>query len=158
PSPSRSRMFPTSTISNAELGRARVRWERASAALQPSRRGEGAELRKPPHPSECVASLSMPSPTKERGHIDWRRAGSSHALAFVAARNKRGRRRVAVVTQHAPHGRDTMTLAHLFGHSHVRNKVVVVTGASAGVGRATAEAFAREGAFLGLIARDKDAL
>lgn len=51
-----------------------------------------------------------------------------------------------------------MTLAQLFGHSHVRNKVVVVTGASAGVGRATAEAFAREGAFLGLIARDKDAL
>lgn len=51
-----------------------------------------------------------------------------------------------------------MTLAQLFGHSHFRNKVVVITGASAGVGRATAEAFAREGAFLGLIARDRDAL
>jgi len=36
--------------------------------------------------------------------------------------------------------------------------VVVVTGASAGVGRATARAFARRGARLGLIARDAEAL
>jgi NAD(P)-dependent dehydrogenase (short-subunit alcohol dehydrogenase family) len=35
---------------------------------------------------------------------------------------------------------------------------VVVTGATAGVGRAVAERFAKEGAWLGLIARDKDAL
>lgn len=35
---------------------------------------------------------------------------------------------------------------------------VVITGASAGVGRATARAFAREGAWLGLIARDSDRL
>ncbi|HEY4545170.1 MAG TPA: SDR family oxidoreductase [Pedomonas sp.] len=39
-----------------------------------------------------------------------------------------------------------------------RNKVVVITGASAGVGRATALAFARQGAKLGLIARDEAAL
>src|SRR5579884_1791875 len=39
-----------------------------------------------------------------------------------------------------------------------RNKCVVVTGASAGVGRAVAKRFAQEGAFLGLIARDKEAL
>ena len=51
-----------------------------------------------------------------------------------------------------------MSLAFPFGRSQFRNKVVVVTGASAGVGRATAEAFARQGAFLGLIARDADAL
>jgi NAD(P)-dependent dehydrogenase (short-subunit alcohol dehydrogenase family) len=38
------------------------------------------------------------------------------------------------------------------------NKVVVVTGASAGVGRATALAFAREGANVGLIARGKEGL
>ncbi|MBS0241824.1 MAG: SDR family oxidoreductase [Proteobacteria bacterium] len=37
-------------------------------------------------------------------------------------------------------------------------QVVVITGASAGVGRATAQAFARQGASLGLIARDSDAL
>lgn len=41
---------------------------------------------------------------------------------------------------------------------HFRNKVVVITGASAGVGRATAHRFARAGARLGLIARDADAL
>ncbi len=35
---------------------------------------------------------------------------------------------------------------------------VVITGASAGVGRATAHAFARRGCRLGLIARDRDAL
>src|SRR5690242_410257 len=37
-------------------------------------------------------------------------------------------------------------------------EVVVITGASAGVGRATARAFARRGARIGLIARDSDAL
>ena len=37
-------------------------------------------------------------------------------------------------------------------------EVVVVTGASAGVGRATARAFARRGAQVGLIARDAEAL
>ena len=37
-------------------------------------------------------------------------------------------------------------------------EVVVVTGASAGVGRATARAFARRGARVGLIARDPEAL
>ena len=39
-----------------------------------------------------------------------------------------------------------------------RNSVVVVTGASAGVGRATVRAFARQGASLGLIARGEDGL
>lgn len=36
-----------------------------------------------------------------------------------------------------------------------RGKVVAITGASAGVGRATAQAFARKGALIGLIARDE---
>jgi short-subunit dehydrogenase len=39
-----------------------------------------------------------------------------------------------------------------------RGEVVVITGASAGVGRATAEAFARRGARIGLIARGTDRL
>src|SRR5437588_179593 len=39
-----------------------------------------------------------------------------------------------------------------------RPKVVVITGASAGVGRATAQAFARQGAQIGLIARGRDGL
>ena len=37
-------------------------------------------------------------------------------------------------------------------------RVVVVTGASAGVGRATMRAFAREGAHIGLVARDTESL
>lgn len=37
-------------------------------------------------------------------------------------------------------------------------RVVVVTGASAGVGRATARAFAREGADIGLLARGREGL
>ncbi len=39
-----------------------------------------------------------------------------------------------------------------------RNEVVVITGASAGVGRATAQAFARVGASIGLVARGQEGL
>jgi NADP-dependent 3-hydroxy acid dehydrogenase YdfG len=41
---------------------------------------------------------------------------------------------------------------------HTKSEVVVITGASAGVGRATVRAFARRGARIGLIARGKDGL
>ena len=37
-------------------------------------------------------------------------------------------------------------------------KVVVITGASAGVGRATARAFAELGSSIGLVARGRDGL
>ena len=37
-------------------------------------------------------------------------------------------------------------------------KVVVITGASAGVGRAVAQAFAEQGASIGLLARGRDAV
>jgi NADP-dependent 3-hydroxy acid dehydrogenase YdfG len=37
-------------------------------------------------------------------------------------------------------------------------QVVVITGASAGVGRATARAFGRRGARVGLLARGRDGL
>ena len=49
-------------------------------------------------------------------------------------------------------------LNSLLGRTSFRNKCVVITGATAGVGRAVAERFAREGAWLGLIAREKAAL
>jgi NAD(P)-dependent dehydrogenase (short-subunit alcohol dehydrogenase family) len=39
-----------------------------------------------------------------------------------------------------------------------KSEVVVITGASAGVGRATVRAFAREGAWIGLLARGSDGL
>jgi NAD(P)-dependent dehydrogenase (short-subunit alcohol dehydrogenase family) len=39
-----------------------------------------------------------------------------------------------------------------------QRETVVITGASAGVGRATARAFAREGARIGLVARDRERL
>jgi NAD(P)-dependent dehydrogenase (short-subunit alcohol dehydrogenase family) len=42
--------------------------------------------------------------------------------------------------------------------SHTHPRVVVVTGASAGVGRAAVKEFAREGAKIGLIARGREAL
>jgi short-subunit dehydrogenase len=44
------------------------------------------------------------------------------------------------------------------GRNSFRNKGVMVTGATAGVGRAIATRFAKEGAWLGLIAREKAAL
>lgn len=43
-------------------------------------------------------------------------------------------------------------------HKDFKNKVVAITGASAGVGRAAARAFAKRGAKLGLIARGKEGL
>ena len=39
-----------------------------------------------------------------------------------------------------------------------RGKVVVITGATAGVGRAVANEFAHQGAHIGLIARGREAL
>jgi short-subunit dehydrogenase len=43
-------------------------------------------------------------------------------------------------------------------NGHRRPEVVVITGASAGVGRATARAFARSGAHVGLVARGSEGL
>jgi len=43
-------------------------------------------------------------------------------------------------------------------HPNNRKEVVVITGASAGVGRATAVAFARRGARVGLLARGREGL
>ena len=39
-----------------------------------------------------------------------------------------------------------------------RAEVVVITGATAGVGRATVREFAKKGAYIGLLARDPDRL
>jgi NAD(P)-dependent dehydrogenase (short-subunit alcohol dehydrogenase family) len=44
------------------------------------------------------------------------------------------------------------------GQVRTRHEVVVIMGASAGVGRATARAFARRGAHIGLVARGRDGL
>src|SRR5947209_4113938 len=48
--------------------------------------------------------------------------------------------------------------SRLRSESVSRRKVVVITGGSAGVGRATAQEFARQGAAIGLLARGKDGL
>src|SRR5215467_14020934 len=44
------------------------------------------------------------------------------------------------------------------GQVRTRPEIVVITGASAGVGRATVRAFARRGAHIGLVARGRDGL
>jgi NAD(P)-dependent dehydrogenase (short-subunit alcohol dehydrogenase family) len=50
-----------------------------------------------------------------------------------------------------------LTRAHR-GTVRTRPEIVVITGASAGVGRATVRAFARRGAYIGLVARGRDGL
>jgi NAD(P)-dependent dehydrogenase (short-subunit alcohol dehydrogenase family) len=47
---------------------------------------------------------------------------------------------------------------HRKSQNKSRSRVVVITGASAGVGRAIAQAFARQGAQIGLLARGNDGL
>lgn len=42
--------------------------------------------------------------------------------------------------------------------SELRGRVVVITGASAGIGRATAQTFARHGCKIGLLARGRERL
>jgi short-subunit dehydrogenase len=42
--------------------------------------------------------------------------------------------------------------------AHEQHEVIVITGATAGVGRATARAFAKQGAYIGLLARDVERL
>jgi NAD(P)-dependent dehydrogenase (short-subunit alcohol dehydrogenase family) len=49
-------------------------------------------------------------------------------------------------------------MPHAFDHPHSTQPVVVVTGASAGLGRATALAFARRGWRVGLLARGRERL
>jgi NAD(P)-dependent dehydrogenase (short-subunit alcohol dehydrogenase family) len=49
-------------------------------------------------------------------------------------------------------------MSHRGNGTGVRHQVVVVTGASAGVGRAVARAFAEQGASIGLLARGRDGL
>ncbi len=44
------------------------------------------------------------------------------------------------------------------GEMHTKSEVVVITGARAGLGRATVAAFAKRGAHIGLLARDQEAL
>jgi len=51
-----------------------------------------------------------------------------------------------------------MSYAHDSKYPSGTAKVVVITGATAGVGRATAEAFARQGARIGLLAREQNRL
>src|SRR5690242_8746223 len=64
----------------------------------------------------------------------------------------------------APTGsRETRHGPHPFGRAarypvDVKREVVVITGGSAGVGRATARAFAKDGAAIGLIARGRERL
>lgn len=65
----------------------------------------------------------------------------------------RGRRRVAIA------GSKQSAIGTAFAHNRAMPpKVVVVTGASAGVGRAAVRAFAAQGANVGLIARGQDGL
>ena len=68
------------------------------------------------------------------------------AHAPLSAHCGRGRTRV-------PGGASEVANARRF-----EGKVVVVTGASAGIGRAVARAFGKEGARVGLVARNADAL
>jgi len=48
--------------------------------------------------------------------------------------------------------------APVLGECRLKGKIVVITGASAGVGRATVREFARHGASLGLLARGREGL
>jgi FAD/FMN-containing dehydrogenase/Fe-S oxidoreductase/short-subunit dehydrogenase len=71
------------------------------------------------------------------------------SLAEVRTRWQRGKQRLLAARERF---KSTGT------NDQGRQEVVVITGASAGVGRATAHAFARQGARIGLLARDRERL
>jgi short-subunit dehydrogenase len=68
-------------------------------------------------------------------------------------------RRLPSGKRHARYGhRKAGTFESPEGEIVKKNEVVVITGASAGVGRATVREFAKHGAWIGLIARGRDGL
>src|SRR4051794_11355659 len=123
------------------------RWcpRRSGASWRTTRWGAARARRRRPRPAAARRSAGRRSAGRTASRSRRRRRPARRSAGRRSPRSPRW-------------ARSRRCVAAFAGRSLPMSEVVVITGATAGVGRATVRRFAREGAAIGLIARDREGL